>query len=69
VFFGPRIPALAVVGDMKPREAVIALSLLVPTLVIGFWPRLAIDLYEASTTALASGLAGQVALGRWPVLG
>jgi NAD(P)H-quinone oxidoreductase subunit 4 len=48
---------------------VIALSLLVPTLVIGFWPRLAIDLYEASTTALASGLAGQVALGRWPVLG
>lgn len=65
VFFGPRIPALAVVGDMKPREALIGLSLLVPTLAIGFWPRLAIDLYGASTTALAGPLAGapQVALG------
>jgi NAD(P)H-quinone oxidoreductase subunit 4 len=71
VFFGPRIPALAVVGDMKPREALIGLSLLVPTLVIGFWPRIAIDLYEASTTALASTLASQaqVALGRLPALG
>jgi NAD(P)H-quinone oxidoreductase subunit 4 len=57
VFFGPRIPALAVVGDMKPREALIGLSLLVPTLAIGFWPRLAIDLYGASTTALASQLS------------
>jgi NAD(P)H-quinone oxidoreductase subunit 4 len=35
VFFGPRIPALAVVGDMKPRELLIGLTLLVPTLVIG----------------------------------
>jgi len=58
VFFGPRIPALAVVGDIKPREALIGLSLLVPTLAIGFWPRLAIDLYGASTNALASGMAG-----------
>ena len=61
VFFGPRIPALAVVGDMRPRELVIGLTLLVPTLVIGFWPRVAIDLYEASTNALASEL-GQVGL-------
>jgi NAD(P)H-quinone oxidoreductase subunit 4 len=70
VFFGPRIPALAVVGDMKPRELVIGLTLLVPTLVIGFWPRIAIDLYEASTTALATGLAQHsvVAL-RLPALG
>jgi NAD(P)H-quinone oxidoreductase subunit 4 len=60
VFFGPRIPALAVVGDMKPRELLIGLSLLVPTLVIGFWPRVAIDFYEASTTALASGLEAPV---------
>ena len=57
VFFGPRIPALAVVGDMKPRELVIGLMLLVPTLAIGFWPRLAIDLYGASTTAVAENLA------------
>jgi NAD(P)H-quinone oxidoreductase subunit 4 len=57
VFFGPRIPALAVVGDMRPRELLIGLSLLVPTLVIGFWPRVAIDLYEASTNALATDLA------------
>ena len=57
VFFGPRIPALAVVGDMTPRELVIGLTLLVPTLVIGFWPRVAIDFYEASTNALATELA------------
>jgi NAD(P)H-quinone oxidoreductase subunit 4 len=66
VFFGPRIPALAVVGDMRPRELVIGLTLLVPTLVIGFWPRVAIDLYEASTNALATQLAqvGSLALAR-----
>ena len=61
VFFGPRIPALAVVGDMKPRELLIGLTLLVPTLVIGFWPRVAIDFYEASTNALAQELS-QVSL-------
>ena len=53
VFFGPRIPALASVADMRPRELVIGLSLLVPTLVIGIWPRVAMDLYEVSTNALA----------------
>ena len=71
VFFGPRIPALAVVGDMKPRELLIGLTLLVPTLVIGFWPRVAIDLYEASTNGLAAELAshGAVAMGRLAALG
>jgi NAD(P)H-quinone oxidoreductase subunit 4 len=71
VFFGPRIPALAEVGDMTPRELVIGLSLLVPTLVIGFWPRVAIDLYEASTNSLAEQLAShsQWALGRLATLG
>jgi NAD(P)H-quinone oxidoreductase subunit 4 len=71
VFFGPRIPALAVVGDMRPRELLIGLSLLVPTLVIGFWPRVAIDFYEASTNALATELASQaqLALGRFPIFG
>ena len=61
VFFGPRIPALAVVGDMRPRELVIGLSLLVPTLAIGFWPRLAIDFYQASTDALSAEL-GQLSV-------
>jgi NAD(P)H-quinone oxidoreductase subunit 4 len=71
VFFGPRIPALAVVGDMKPRELLIGLTLLVPTLVIGFWPRVAIDFYEASTNGLAAELAstGAVAMGRLAALG
>ena len=59
VFFGPRIPALAMVGDMNPRELVIGLCLLVPTLVIGFWPRVAIDFYQASTNALSGELASQ----------
>jgi len=66
VFFGPRIPALAITGDMRPRELLIGLTLLVPTLAIGLWPRLAIDFYEASTNALASQLASMplLALGR-----
>ena len=71
VFFGPRIPALAVVGDMTPRELVIGLSLLVPTLVIGFWPRVAIDFYQASTNALSIELShtSQLALSHLPMLG
>ena len=49
---------------MKPRELVIGLSLLVPTLVIGIWPRIAMDLYESSTNALSQQLGehGAVAL-------
>jgi len=71
VFFGPRIPALAVVGDMRPRELFIGLTLLIPTLAIGFWPRLAIDVYEASTNALAQQLSATalVAMGRVTALG
>jgi len=30
--------------------------LMVPTLVIGVWPRIAMDFYEAATDALASDL-------------
>ena len=56
VFFGPRIPAVAMTKEMSPRELTIGLSLLVPTLIIGFWPKVAIDLYEASTDALAQRL-------------
>jgi len=62
VFFGPRIPALAVVGDMKTRELLIGLTLLVPTLVIGFWPRVAIDFYEASTNALATEFSNRAVI-------
>ena len=71
VFFGPRIPALAMVGDMNPRELVIGMCLLVPTLVIGFWPRVAIDFYEASTNALSGELASQTValLGGLPPVG
>jgi len=71
VFFGPRIPALAVIGDMNARELVIGLSLLVPTLVIGFWPRVAIDFYQASTNALAIELSNtsQLAQSHWPIFG
>jgi len=69
VFFGPRIPALAVTGYMKPRELLIGLTLLVPTLAIGFWPRLAIDFYESSTDALAARLASTPMLALGQVLG
>jgi NAD(P)H-quinone oxidoreductase subunit 4 len=49
---------------------VIALCLLVPTLVIGFWPRVAIDLYEATTTGLATDLANHAVVAlRLPALG
>tara|TARA_Y100001968_G_scaffold333878_1_gene400479 strand:+ start:38246 stop:39808 length:1563 start_codon:yes stop_codon:yes gene_type:complete len=56
VFFGPRIPALAIVEEMNSRELLIGLSLLIPTLIIGFWPRIVIDLYETSTNTLSSQL-------------
>ena len=42
---------------MNPRELVIGLTLLVPTLTIGVWPRVAMDVYEASTDALAETLS------------
>ena len=35
----------------------IGLSLLVPTLTIGFWPRIAIDFYQAGTDALSQELS------------
>ena len=60
VFFGPRIPALSIVKEMDFRELSIGLTLLVPTLVIGFWPRIAIDLYETSTNALAQSLNNNI---------
>ncbi len=59
VFFGPRIPALAIIQEMNVRELSIGLSLLIPTLVIGFWPKIATTLYETSTNALANTLTPQ----------
>ncbi len=56
VFFGPRIPALALIEDINTRELLIGISLLIPTLTIGFWPRIAIDLYKASTDLMADRL-------------
>jgi NAD(P)H-quinone oxidoreductase subunit 4 len=60
VFFGPRIPALAKLGDMSPRELTIALVLVVPTLMIGFWPQLATGLYDATTDSIAAQLHNTV---------
>ncbi len=56
VFFGPRIPALALIEDMNVRELIIGLSLVIPTLIIGFWPRIATEIYTASTNGLSTRL-------------
>ncbi len=57
VFFGPRIPALAMIEEMNRRELFIAFSLLIPTLLIGFWPKIATDLFENSTNLIANNLS------------
>ncbi len=68
VFFGPRIPALATVKEMNGRELTIGFSLLLPTLVIGFWPKIAINLYESSTNALSQQLTLAKLIGIFPTL-
>jgi len=68
VFFGPRIPALATVKEMNGRELTIGFSLLLPTLVIGFWPKIAINLYESSTNALSQQLTLAKLVGLIPTL-
>merc|ERR1711939_1148169 len=68
VFFGPRIPALATVKEMNGRELTIGFSLLLPTLVIGFWPKIAINLYESSTNALSQQLTLAKLVGIIPTL-
>jgi len=68
VFFGPRIPALATVKEMNGRELTIGFSLLLPTLVIGFWPKIAINLYESSTNALSQQLTLAKLIGLIPTL-
>jgi len=68
VFFGPRIPALATVKEMNGRELTIGFSLLLPTLVIGFWHKIAINLYESSTNALSQQLTLAKLVGLIPTL-
>ena len=45
---------------MSPRELTIALVLVVPTLMIGFWPQLATGLYDATTDSIAAQLHNTV---------
>ena len=48
---------LACLDEMNSRELFIAISLLSPTLLIGFWPRIATDIFESSSNAIANNLA------------
>jgi len=56
VFYGDTSPALSAFSltDAKPREAFIALCLLVPIIGIGIYPKLATQTYDATTVALSS---------------
>lgn len=56
VFYGdaPDAGWLAGLTDAKPREAFIALCLLVPIIGIGFYPKLATQTYDATTVALTT---------------
>ena len=53
---------------MNGRELTIGFSLLLPTLVIGFWPKIAINLYESSTNALSQQLTLAKLVGVMPML-
>lgn len=56
VFYGDANPSLAqmVLPNAKPREAFIALCLLVPIIGIGIYPKLATQTYDATTVALTT---------------
>jgi NAD(P)H-quinone oxidoreductase subunit 4 len=56
---------------MTPRELTIALVLIVPTLMIGFWPRLATGIYDATTDSIAASLNSSLlaVLEKLPALG
>jgi NAD(P)H-quinone oxidoreductase subunit 4 len=57
VFFGEQVLKLDSFGlDAKPRELFIAACLLVPVIGIGFYPKLATQLHDVKTTALAERL-------------
>ena len=53
VFLGPFNEKWAGLKDMNPRELVAIVPLAVLTLVIGIWPRLALDLIDPTVTYLA----------------
>ncbi|MBD1851845.1 NAD(P)H-quinone oxidoreductase subunit 4 [Leptolyngbya sp. GB1-A1] len=50
------LPADAVFSDAKPREVFIAACFLVLTIGIGFYPKLATQMYDAKTVAVNAGL-------------
>jgi NAD(P)H-quinone oxidoreductase subunit 4 len=52
VFYGEERVELAGLTDAKPREAFIALCLLVPIIGIGLYPKLATQTYDAKTVAV-----------------
>lgn len=57
VFYGAENPELATeitLSDAKPREAFIALCLIVPIIAIGLYPKLATQTYDVKTTQVAS---------------
>ncbi len=57
VFFNEATLKLEGIGlDAKPRELFIALSLMVPVIAIGFYPKLATQLHDSKTVALADRL-------------
>jgi NAD(P)H-quinone oxidoreductase subunit 4 len=57
VFFNAPSLKLESMGlDAKPRELFIAVSLMVPVVAIGFYPKLATQLHDAKTVALADRL-------------
>ncbi len=62
VFFGPRIPALAMIEEMNSRELSIGLVLIAPTIIIGFWPQSITNLFQSSTSALAETISNQTIL-------
>jgi NAD(P)H-quinone oxidoreductase subunit 4 len=57
VFYGEENPGLvdeASLGDAKPREVFIAACLLVPIIGIGLYPKLATQIYDVKTMAVAT---------------
>ena len=58
VFFGQERDTVPIEPwlDIKPRELVITLSLLIPIIGIGFYPKIATQTYDSTTVAVAAHL-------------
>jgi len=48
------LPSEAEFSDARPREVFIAVCFLVPIIAIGAYPKIATNLYDATTTAINS---------------